>query len=195
MPNIVPIEISARHVHLSSEHLGALFGKDYALQKHKDLSQPGQFAAVETVAIVGPKSQIAKVRIIGPCRTETQVEVSLTDARALGIAAEVRKSGDLAGSRPIKITGPQGSIELSGGLIIPERHLHIDPRTASAYNLQEGDLVGVAISGIRALIFQNVIVRIGEQFTLSLQIDTDEANAAGISPSNCQGQIITPENL
>ena len=187
----VPIEVSARHVHLSKPDLEKLFGPGYELTKLKGLSQPGQFAAKETVKLVGPAGQLEKVRVLGPCRQETQVEVSETDAKQLGINPPVRDSGDLAGSAGVKIIGPKGEIDLPEGVILALRHLHLDPATAAAFKLKDGDRVKVDIGGARDLLFENVLVRVSPAYKSAMHIDMDEANAAGIDKSNNLGEIIS----
>ena len=136
------VETSARHVHLSQEHLEALFGKDYVLTKKKDLSQPGQYACEERVTIVGPKKELKGVSILGPVRKDTQVELSLTDARSIGVTAPVRESGDIAGSAPCKIVGPQGEIEISEGVIAAKRHIHATTADAKELGVENGQIVG-----------------------------------------------------
>jgi propanediol utilization protein len=186
----IPIEISARHAHLSKKDLEKLFGSGYELTKKKDLSQLGQFAARETVKLVGPKGEINDLRILGPCRDKTQVEISQTDAHRLGINPPVRESGDLDGSAGIKIVGPAGEIEEKEGVILALRHIHMDPETARQLGIKNGDKVKVDISGARDLLFENVIVRVKDSYRLAMHIDTDEANAAGISDTNNLGEII-----
>lgn len=186
----VPIEVSARHVHLSQKHLEQLFGQDYSLQRYKELSQPGQFAAIETVTLKGPKAAIDNVRVMGPCREATQAEISLTDARTLGIEPPVRKSGQIEDSAGVLIEGPKGKIELKEGLIAVLRHLHADRETADSLKLNDGDAISVKTSGLRSVIFNNVIVRVDDDFRLAMHIDTDEANCAGINSQNCQGEIV-----
>ncbi|MFA6306878.1 MAG: phosphate propanoyltransferase [Patescibacteria group bacterium] len=186
----VPIEISARHIHLSCEDTAVLFGAGFALSKYKDLSQPGQFAANETVKLIGPRGEIEKVRILGPCRKETQIEVSETDAKALGLEPPIRDSGNLVGTSGIKVIGPRGQLELKQGLILALRHIHIDPATAAEIGVKNYDRVKVDTSGERDLLFENVLVRVSPDFKLAMHIDTDEANAAGIDKNNCEGEII-----
>ncbi len=177
----VPVGISNRHVHLSPEHLETLFGQGYELTVKKELSQTGQFAAEETVTIEGPKGSIANVRILGPTRSQTQVEVSRTDSFRLGINPPVRDSGSLEGSAPIKITGPKGSIELEEGAIIAHRHIHMDEATAERFGVKDKDIVSVVVDGVRGVVFRNVLIRVRSDFVLDMHIDTDEANAAGLA--------------
>ena len=183
MANQVLIETSARHVHLTPEHIEVLFGKGYTLTAKKELSQPGQYACEERVDIKGPKKEIKNVSILGPARKATQVEVSMTDARTLGIAAPVRESGDIAGSGACTITGPCGSIELSEGVIVAKRHIHLDPATAGQYGLTDRDVVCVRVeSDDRKTIFGDVVIRVSPKFAPAMHIDTDESNAASVVP-------------
>jgi len=177
----VPVGVSNRHVHLSKEHLAILFGEGAELTPKKMLSQTGQFAAEETVTIEGPKRSIANVRILGPVRGQTQVEISRTDAFALGIDAPVRDSGSLEGTPGIKIIGPKGSITIDEGVIIAQRHIHMDEAAAERFGVKDKDIVSVVVDGPRALVFRNVLVRVRSDFVLDMHIDTDEANAAGLA--------------
>ncbi|MFH1255095.1 MAG: phosphate propanoyltransferase [bacterium] len=186
----VPIEISACHAHLSKMDLEILFGKGFELSKFKNLSQIGQFAAEQTVALEGPRGRLEGVRILGPCREKTQVEISETDARHLGLNPPVRNSGNLDGTPGIKIIGPLGSVVLRQGVILALRHIHIDPASARDFGVKDGDRIKVDVSGIRDLLFENVLVRVNPDFKLSMHIDTDEANAAGIDNDNHEGEII-----
>lgn len=175
----VLVETSARHVHLSEEHLKVLFGEGATLTKKKDLSQPGQFACEERVTVVGPKKSIERVSILGPTRPATQVEVSLTDARSLGIDAPVRESGDVAGSGACKLIGPAGEVEISEGVIVAKRHIHFTPEDAAEFGFADKQIVSVKIeSGDRSLVFGDVVVRVSPKFAAAMHIDTDEANAA-----------------
>lgn len=174
----VPIGVSARHVHVSREHLEALFGSGYELTKKADLSQPGQFAANETVLLVGPKGSIEKVRILGPVRGATQVEVSMTDAVKLGYKPPLRESGDTGGSSPVTIVGPHGSLYLTEGLIIAQRHIHMTPQDAIVFGVKNGEEVSVKTTGKRSMMYDKVLIRVSERFKLDMHIDTDEANAA-----------------
>ncbi len=186
----IPIEISARHVHLSKKDLDGLFGDGFKLTKHKNLSQPEQFASKQTVSLVGSKGKIDKVRVLGPCRQQTQIEVSKTDARELGVKPPVRKSGNLAGSAGIKIIGPKGEIKLAEGLIVALRHVHLDQKTADKLGLKNNDKIKIDVDGVRDLIFENVITRVSNKYLPAMHIDTDEANAASIDKKNCFGKII-----
>ena len=181
---MVPIGVSARHVHLTQEHVEALFGPGYQLTKKKDL-MGGQFASNETVTIVGLKLRaIEKVRVLGPVRSATQVEVSATDAIKLGMNVPVRMSGDIAGSAPIAIVGPKGAIYLKEGCIVAMRHIHMSPADAQAAGVKNGDIVSVKADNERGTIFNQVAIRVDDSFTLEMHIDTDEANAAKIATGN-----------
>ena len=174
------VETSARHVHLSQEHLEILFGAGYELTKKKDLSQPGQYACEERVTIVGGKKEMPGVSILGPVRKATQVELSLTDARSIGVAAPVRESGDIAGSGACKIIGPKGEIEITEGVIAAKRHIHATPADAEALGVENGQIVNVKIdTDGRSLVFGDVVVRVSDPSALALHSDADESNAAG----------------
>ena len=184
------VETSARHVHLSEKDLEALFGAGHKLTNKKDLSQPGEFACEERVDIIGPKKEIKNVIILGPTRPATQVEVSLTDARTLGIDAPIRESGDVAGSGACKLVGPAGEAELSEGVIIAKRHAHLRPQDAQQFGVKDKQTVQVKIkSADRTLIFDDVVIRVRETFMPYMHIDTDEANACGAA-GNVEGEII-----
>ena len=173
------VETSARHVHLSEADIETLFGKGHTLTHKKDLSQPGQYACEERVTLVGPKKPIANVIILGPARPATQVELSYTDARTLGVTAPVRESGDVAGSAPCKLVGPAGEVEIAEGVIVAKRHIHMTPADAEKYNVSDKEIVSVKLeSNGRSTIFGDVVVRVNPNFTLAMHIDTDEANAA-----------------
>ncbi len=180
--NKVLIEISARHIHLSDSDLETLFGKGYKLTPKKNLSQPGQFACEERVDIVGPKKEIKGVSILGPTRDATQAEISLTDARSIGVSAPIRESGDTAGSAGCKLVGPRGEVELAEGILVAKRHIHLDPGSAEAMGVKDKQVVAVEIeTGERSVIFGDVVVRVSDKFAPAMHIDTDEGNAAGIS--------------
>ena len=185
------VETSARHVHVTQEHLEVLFGKGASLTHKKDLSQPGQFAAEERVTVVGPKKELANVSILGPVRPATQVELSATDARSIGIAAPIRESGDVAGSGACKIVGPCGEVEIACGVIAAKRHIHATTKDAEEFGLTNGEIVSVEIPSAngRNLTFGDVVVRVSDSYALAMHIDTDEANAAGMKP-NTMGTII-----
>ena len=177
--NKVIVETSARHIHVSKEALEALFGAGYELTKKKDLSQPGQFACEEKLVVVGPKGSL-KASILGPVRPATQVEISLTDARSIGLNAPVRESGVLEGSAPCKLVGPAGEVDLEYGVIVAKRHIHITPEDAQAFGVSDKEIVKVkAVSEGRSLIFDDVVVRVSASYATAMHIDTDEANACG----------------
>ena len=174
------VETSARHVHVTQEHLEILFGKGYELTKKKVLSQPGQYACEERVTVVGPKKELKGVSILGPVRKATQVELSLTDARSIGVAAPVRESGDVAGSAGCKLIGPAGEVELTEGVIAAKRHIHATPADAEQLGVKNGDIVSVKVdTDGRSLVFGDVVVRVSDSYALAMHIDTDESNAAG----------------
>ena len=178
---LVPIGVSARHIHLTQEDVETLFGKGYTLTKKKDL-MGGQFASNELVTIVGLKLRaIENVRILGPVRKASQVEISSTDAIKLGIKAPIRESGNIAGSAPIAVVGPCGAIYLNEGCIVAKRHIHMSPADAERAGVKNGDIVSVKVDNERATTFNNVLIRVDPSFTLEMHIDTDEANAAKIS--------------
>lgn len=179
------IDVSARHIHLTREDQDVLFGKGYELTVHKELAGGGGFASAEQIAIVGPRSTFPKVRILGPCRKESQVELSKTDARALGVDAPVRLSGDLAGTPGIKLVGPAGELELDHGVIVAKRHIHIGTKQQAEWGLNNGDVVAVRVdTEDRSLIFGDTEIRVqkSEEDLALMHIDTDEANAAGMKP-------------
>lgn len=178
---LVPIGISNRHIHLSQEDLDVLFGKGYQLTKLKDLKQPGQYAAKETVTIIGPKGSFDGVRILGPVRAETQLEISLSDGFKLGIKAPVRESGKIASTPGIIIKGPAGTVEKSQGVIAALRHIHMPPDFANRFGLKDKDFVKVEVGGERKTLFHNVLVRVSDSFALEMHLDTDEANACGVA--------------
>lgn len=179
----VLVETSARHIHVSQADLDTLFGKGYQLTKKKDLSQPGQYACAERVDIVGPKKTLAGVSILGPVRPETQVELSLTDARSIGCAAPVRESGDIAGSGACKIVGPCGEVEISEGVIAAMRHIHMTTADAERMGLEDKQIVSVKIdTDGRSVTFGDVVVRVSDKYALAMHIDTDESNAGGVAP-------------
>ncbi len=191
MENKVLVEISARHVHVSQQDLETLFGAGYELTVKKELSQPGQYACNERVKVIGTKGEFPAVSILGPVRKETQVELSLTDARSIGVNAPVRESGDLEGSGTCKLVGPAGEVELSKGVIAAKRHIHATTADSEKMGLENGEIVSVEIptSNGRSLTFGDVVVRVSDSYALAMHIDTDEANAAGMAP-NTIGTVI-----
>lgn len=176
----VPVGVSARHIHLSVEAIQALFGKGYELKPMKELSQPGQYAAEETVAVIGPKGKFDKVRILGPARSLTQLEVSRTDAFALGVNPPVRESGQIEGTPGIKLVGPAGELTIEEGVIVAARHIHFHTDDAERMGITNKQMLKVRVNGERPLIFEDVVARVSEQYALDMHIDTDEANAAGV---------------
>ncbi len=176
----IPAAASGRHVHLCRADVEKLFGAGYALKISRVLSQPGQYACEEKIAVVGPKGRIEGVRVLGPERPETQVEVSLTDTFKLGIAPAVRMSGDVTGTPGCTLIGPGGEVALGQGVIVAARHLHMSDEEAAVFGLKNGDVVSARKKGEREIIFGNILVRAGKAHSLELHIDTDEANAAAM---------------
>ncbi len=172
------VETSARHVHLTKEAVETLFGKGHELTNKKDLSQPGQFACEEKVTVIGPKGSL-KASILGPTRPANQVELSLTDARTIGVSVPVRESGDVAGSTGCVLEGPCGRVEMTEGVIAAKRHIHMTTADAAELGVSDKEIVGVKLDTARPLIFGDVVVRVNDNFALAMHIDTDEANAAG----------------
>jgi putative phosphotransacetylase len=176
----VLLETSARHIHLSQEHVDILFGAGHQLTHKKDLSQPGQFACEERVTVVGPKKELAGVSILGPYRKADQVEISLTDARSIGLPGVVRESGDLANTPGCTLIGPKGQVTISEGVIVAKRHIHATTKDAADLNVTNGQVVKVKLETEgRSLIFDDVVVRVSDTYALAMHIDTDESNAAG----------------
>jgi len=182
----IPVGISARHVHLTQSDLEQLFGTGYQLQIFKPLSQPGQFAAQETVSVIGPKGRIEKIRILGPVRSASQVEMARSDLRALGANAPVRSSGKISGTPGIILKGPIGQIELKEGLIIADRHIHMNETEASQFGVYDGEVVEVKVPGPRGGVLDQVVIRVRSDFALDCHLDTDDANALQIE----QGQTV-----
>lgn len=176
----IPVGISNRHIHLSKKDLEALFGKSYELTEMKPLSQPGQYAAEETVTIEGVKGSIERVRILGPVRKETQIEISRTDTFVLGVKPPVRDSGDIQDTPGVKVVGPKGEVELDKGVIIASRHVHFHPSDAERFGVQNGQEIKIQATGERAISFENVLVRVHDSYALDCHLDTDEGNAAGL---------------
>lgn len=190
MSKPVLVEVSARHIHVSREDLATLFGEGHELTCKKDLSQPGQYACEERVTVVGPKRELKNVTILGPTRPSTQVEISMTDARSLGIPSVVRESGDIAGTPGCKLVGPKGEVELKEGVIVAKRHIHMTTADAEKYGLRDKQIVSVRIdSDGRSTTYDDVVVRVNDSFSLAMHIDTDEGNAAAVIPGAI-GEII-----
>ena len=190
MSDKIMVETSARHVHVTKEDLAVLLGEGYQLTKKKDLSQPGQFACAERVQVIGPKNSFPAVSILGPERKQTQVEISASDARTIGVSCPVRESGDLAGSAGCKLVGPCGEVEILEGVIIAKRHIHMTPADAAKYGVEDKQIVSVKVdSPDRSLVFGDVVVRVSDTYALAMHIDTDEANAV-LAGANAEGEII-----
>lgn len=188
-----PIEVSAHHIHLSQEHVETLFGKGHQLTYHGDLSQPGQFSCKEQITIVGPKGKIERLRVLGPARKETQVEISMTEQFKLGIHSPIRESGDLAGTPGCTLEGPVGNVTIDRGVICALRHIHMTPADALRYGLKDKSTVRVRVSGDRELIFGDVLIRVNPNYALAMHIDTDEANAANLQ-TGAKGFILEIQN-
>ncbi len=181
----IPVGVSARHIHLTQEDVEKLFGAGYQLTKKKDL-MGGQFAANEQCTIVGLKLRaIENVRILGPVRKKSQVEISATDARTLGVNAPLRQSGDTAGSSPVALVGPKGAVYLNEGCIVAARHIHMTPAEAASASLHDGDYVSVKMGNERGAVLDHVKIRVDESFSLEMHIDTDEANACQVKQGDC----------
>lgn len=181
----VPIGISNKHVHVSKEDLATLFGEGYELTPKKDLSQPGQFACEETVDVVGPKGTLKRVRILGPVRPETQVELAQTDARSIGVNALLRESGKLEGTEGCKLVGPKGEVELGKGCIVAHLHIHFHTDEAAKMGITDKQILTVLVRGQKDVVFCNVIARVGDKMKLDFHLDTDEANAALVKNGDC----------
>ena len=189
MADKILVETSARHVHLTEEHIAALFGEGATLTFKKALSQPGQFACEERVELVGPKRSIPNVIVLGPARKASQVEVSFTDARTLGIDAPVRESGDVAQTPGCKLVGPCGTVDLEKGVIVAKRHIHMTPEDAKTYGVEDKEVVKLKIESARTTVYDDVVVRVNPNFALAVHLDTDEANAA-CAFGKCYGELI-----
>jgi putative phosphotransacetylase len=185
----IPVEVSARHCHLAKEDLENLFGAGYELKKERQLSQPSDFACEEKIDIKLGSKEIKGVRIVGPLREKTQIEISLTDVAGSGITPQIKLSGDLMGTSPVALIGPKGVVDLNDGLIVAKRHLHCATDEAAKLGLKNGAIVSIKVEGERQVIFGEVIVRVRDDYKLCLHIDTDEGNAAGIN-KNGEGIII-----
>lgn len=188
----IPMAVSARHCHLNQRDLEILFGTGYQLTEKADLSQPGQFAANETITIAGPRGSLEKVRILGPARNMTQVEVSRTDSIKLGLKPPLRESGKIEGSSPVTLIGPKGSIYKKEGLIIAQAHIHMAPEDAETFGVKNGEYVKVEAEGERPISFGNVLIRISPRYRLEMHIDTDEANA-GLITGKTAGRLVRQE--
>lgn len=186
----IPVGVSNRHIHLSKEHLDVLFGQGYELTPIKELSQPGQYACRELLTIVGPSLRpIENVRVLGPVRRESQVEISMTDSYTLKVKPPVRESGKIAGSAPITIIGPRGVVTLKEGCIIANRHIHMHTNDGLRYNVKDGDYVTVDVFGKKRTRWYDVQVRVSDAFALEMHVDTDDANAAGIG-NGCKVKLV-----
>lgn len=182
----IPIETSARHIHLSQADFKTLFGPKAEMHYKKELSQPGQYACEERLTIVGPKSVLKNVIVLGPGRSATQIEISVTDARKLGIPGIIRQSGDIEGTPGCILTGPKGQIELTKGVIVAKRHIHMTPLDAARARVKDNDIVFVITTSFeRSLIFSDVVVRVSPSFRLAMHVDTDEANAFANEDNPC----------
>lgn len=180
----IPVGVSNHHVHLTEEHIAICFGKGYELTPIKDLTQPGQFACKETVTLCGPKGAIEKIRILGPARKESQVELLVSDNYKLGLNAPLRLSGEIKGSAPITVVGPKGSVYLEEGAIVARRHIHMMPEDARRFGVSDGETVSVRVNGERGGVMDNVIIRANNTSKLDFHIDTEEANALGLGSSD-----------
>ena len=187
--NTVIIEGSGKHCHVSRETLSTLFGEGFELEVKKWLTQPGQFATPQKVTVVGPRRSVA-LSIIGPCRKADQVELSLTDATALGFSPPIRESGDISGSPGCKLIGPKGEVEISEGVIIAKRHVHFTPEDAVVFGVSDKQIIKVKVGGDRALVFDEVVARVNSEYATYMHVDYDEFNAAAISYDNCWGEIL-----
>lgn len=177
---MIPAALSNRHLHLSQEHIDQLFGENYNLCTLKDLSQPGQFACEEKLDMIGPKGEIKGIRVLGPARPQTQIEVSVSDSFILGLKPPVRDSGDIEGSPGVTLRGPKGEVNLDKGVIIAARHIHMHTSDAEKFLVKDKQKVKVRTFGERAVIFENVLVRVSPKFALEMHLDTDEGNAANL---------------
>lgn len=177
----IPLGISNRHIHLSQRDIDQLFGQGYQLTELKELSQPGQYACKETVTICGPRGVIEKVRVLGPARPASQIEVMTGDCFKLGVKAPVRQSGDISGTPGITIVGSAGSVEIKEGVIVAQRHIHMSPEDAQFYKVTDGELVMIKLNSERGGVFDNVVVRVSEDFRLECHLDVEEANAMGLN--------------
>lgn len=180
MKTMLPIALSNKHLHVSQKDLEILFGEGYELTKMKDLSQPGQYACDEKVDVIGPKGTLKGVRILGPVRPDTQIEVSIADAFFLGISPLVRNSGELNETPGVKVTGPKGEVVLEKGVIVAARHIHMHTTDGEDYGVKDKDIVSIKVSGARGLVFDNVLVRVHPTYALEMHVDLEEGNASGV---------------
>jgi len=188
----IPVAVSARHVHLSQATIERLFGPGYVLQPRSPLSQPGQFAAIETVTLIGPRGRLEHVRVLGPPREADQVEIALTDERKLGIEAPLRLSGDLRSTPGVILEGPNGRATLGAGVVCALRHIHMSPSDAEHFGVTDHQVVQVAVeSSGRSIVFGNVVIRVSPNYRLELHLDTDEGNAAGIE-AGTRARLVRP---
>lgn len=185
----IPVGISNRHIHLSQKHIDVLFGKGYKLNKLKDLSQVGQYACKETITICGPKGAIEKIRVLGPKRSKTQVELSIGDCIKTGVKPNIRLSGDLNKTSGITLIGPKGSIQIDDGVIVAQRHIHMTPKHAKYFSVVDGELVSIQVEGLRGGTLNNVSIRAKDSYRLECHLDIEEANSMGIN-SNSKIKII-----
>jgi acetate kinase len=185
----IPVAVSARHVHLTERSVEALFGPGATLRVHAMLRQPGQFAAEQTVTLIGPKGRVEHVRVVGPPRTQDQVELSRSDELVLGIDAPLRESGHLQGTPGITLEGPAGRVHLDHGVVCSLRHLHVSPADAVALGLKDQQRIAIHVAGERALTFDDIVVRVAPDYRLEVHLDTDEGNAAGIGPQGAFGRL------
>ncbi len=176
----IPVGVSNKHIHLSQDHLEILFGPGYNLTEKKALGQPGQYAAEETVTVRGPKGEFKNVRILGPVRAKTQLEISKTDSFKLGVKSPIKESGDLQGSPGLELIGPKGKVQLEEGTIVALRHIHMTPEDARKMEVEDGDFVDVKVYGQRRATMSNVLIRVSDKYSLEMHVDTDEANAMGL---------------
>jgi putative phosphotransacetylase len=190
----VKVGVSNRHIHLDRTAMDVLFGKDSELHPMKDLGQPGQYAAEETVTLKGPRGELKRVRVLGPLRAQTQVEISVTDGFSVGVKAPIRESGQLEGTPGIEVIGPKGSVVLEEGVIVALRHIHMHTDDAKRFGVENGQIVKVKVGGDRGGILDNVVIRVSPKFALEMHIDVDEANGLGVAngdfvevlDSNCE---------
>lgn len=185
----IPIEVSARHVHLSQADQDVLFGPGYVMKKMKDLSQTGQWAAEEKVTVIGPKGQF-DCRVLGPCRPKTQVELAWSDGYRIGITVPTRESGHHDGTPGCKLVGPQGTVELSQGVLSPQRHVHMSDAQAVEMGLKKGDIISVHIEGLQSATYHNMVVRVHPTFRLNIHLDTDEGNACSLPTFGATARLV-----